>query len=64
MKRTSETVAPQAIADSTAPFPGMRASAVIENLPQQRASNDAGGEVPVRAVDAMALCMASSAFGG
>jgi hypothetical protein len=64
MKRTFETVAPQEIADSTALFPGMRASAVVENVPKQHASNDAGGEVRVRAIDAMALCMASSTFGG
>jgi hypothetical protein len=65
MKRTSETVAPQEIADSTALFPGMRISAsAVENAPAQRASNDASGEAPVRAIDAMALCMASSTFGG
>jgi hypothetical protein len=64
MKRTLETVAPQEIAESAALFPGMQVSAVVENATKQRASNDGSGEAPVRAIDAMALCMASSTFGG
>ena len=64
MKRTFETAAPQEIAESAALFPGMRVSAVVENASDQRASNDASGAAPVRAIDAMALCMASSTFGG
>ncbi len=64
MKRTFETVAPQEIADSTALFPGMRVSAVVENPSKQHASNDASGAAPVGAIDAMALCMATSTFGG
>jgi hypothetical protein len=39
-------------------------SAVVENKPVRRASNDPSEETFVRAADAMAICMANSTFGG
>ncbi len=66
MKRNLETTASQDLANSTTPFPGMSvaAPAAVANTLARRASNDASEETPVRALDAMAICMASSTFGG
>jgi hypothetical protein len=40
------------------------AAAPVEKARGKRASNDATLEVPISAVDAMALCMKDSALGG
>ena len=36
----------------------------VEKARGKRASNDVVEEAPVRAIDAMAICMADSTFGG
>ena len=40
------------------------AAAPVEKARGKRASNDASAEQPIRAVDALALCMKDSAIGG
>jgi hypothetical protein len=64
MKRTLETATSQKIAESADQFPDMRVRAIVDNASSQHASNDAGIVTPIRAIDAMAICMASSTFGG
>lgn len=42
----------------------LSAPASVEKARGKRASNDAALEAPIRAVDALALCMKDSAIGG
>jgi hypothetical protein len=43
---------------------GLPAATSLEKARAKRASNDATVEVPISAVEAMALCMKDSAIGG
>jgi hypothetical protein len=55
--KTSNPMSPDFELNISAPMP-------VEKARGKRASNDASEEAPILAADAMAICMANSAFGG